>query len=425
VDATPSSHPIRLVVTDDLHRSRLTVFFRWLLGLPHILWLALWSTVAFVIAIINWFATLLRRQSPDGLHEFLAGYLRYATQVEAYLLLAGNPYPGFFVGRPSPYPIDLEIAPPAPQDRRKTGFRIVLAAPALLLAGAFLGGPIAWYSARGFGITGAAAMLVWLATLARGRSPRGLRDLIAWSIGYGAQVGGYLFLLTDRYPYAGPEQHVGAISPPDVDERLPALANGDDLRRSRVTVLLRLPLAFPHLVWLAGWSVLAILAAFANWAATLATGRAPRALARFISAYVRYAAHVGAFLLLVGNPFPGFVGKTGSYPVDLRIDPFQRQHRLITAFRLLLAIPAAIVSGAVGGMLVAVALLGWFASLARAEMPQGLQRAGAYAIGYSAQLNAYALVLTDRYPNSCPQAVFERKASTHGPLDSSEPGAFV
>ena len=106
---TPS-HPIRLVVTDDLVRSRLTVFFRLLLAIPHLFVLALWGTVAFVIAVINWFATLVKGQSPQGLHDFLANYLRYATRVEAYLLLAGNPFPPFFVGsRMSGYPIDLEI----------------------------------------------------------------------------------------------------------------------------------------------------------------------------------------------------------------------------------------------------------------------------------------------------------------------------
>ena len=39
-------HPIRLVVTDDLQRNRLTSFFRLILAIPHIVWLALWSIVA-------------------------------------------------------------------------------------------------------------------------------------------------------------------------------------------------------------------------------------------------------------------------------------------------------------------------------------------------------------------------------------------
>ena len=34
----PASHPIHLVVTDDLSRNRLTVFFRAILVIPHLIW---------------------------------------------------------------------------------------------------------------------------------------------------------------------------------------------------------------------------------------------------------------------------------------------------------------------------------------------------------------------------------------------------
>jgi Domain of unknown function (DUF4389) len=418
------AHPIRLVVSDDLQRSRLTVFFRLLLAIPHLFVLALWSAVAFVIAVINWFATLVKGQSPDGLHDFLAGYLRYATQVEAYLLLAGNPFPAFFVGsRTTGYPIDLEIAGPAPQSRWKTLFRGFLALPAILLSAAFLGGPIAWSLLRGSGVAGTTAFLTWFSALARARSPRGLRDLSAWSIGYGAQVGAYLFLLTDRYPYTGPKAHLGGLEAPEVSERVPELVNNDDYRRSRLTVVLRLPLAFPHLIWLILWTVVAILASIANWFSALAIGHSPRPLARFLSAYIRYATHVGAFLYVAGNPFPGFIGEAGSYPLDIRMDPFARQSRWITLFRLPLMIPAALVSGAAGGIALFAAFLGWFVALARGRMPDGLQAAVAYSLGYSAQLAAYAFVLTDRYPHSSPQGVFVRPVQLT--LESEPPGAFV
>ena len=420
-----TSHPIQLLVIDDLHRSRLTVFFRWLLAIPHLLWLGFWSSVAFVVAIINWFATLAKGRSPEGLHDFLAGYLRYATQIEAYLLLAANPYPAFFVGTARPYPIDLWIDPPAPQNRWKTLFRLILVIPAGLLAGALVGGPIAFGGFRGLGLAGTAAFLVWFAALARGRSPRGLRDAIAWSIGYGAQTGAYLLLLTDRYPFTGPAGHLAGLDAPEVAERLPRLVDTDDLRRSRTTVFLRLPLAFPHIVWLILWTVPALLAAIANWFSALAIGRSPQPLARFLAAYVRYSVHVMSFLFLIGNPFPGFVGKAGSYPIDLTIDPFERQSRWKTLFRLFLALPAALMAAAAGGVLYVVAILGWFVALARGEMPAGLQRAGAYAIGYSAQTNAYAFVLTDRYPHASPQAVLSESNAQLQSLDSEPPGAFV
>ena len=58
----------------------------------------------------------------------------------------------------------------------------------------------------------------------------------------------------------------------------------EDLRRSRVTVFFRLPLAVPHIVWLALWTVLAVIAAILNWFVTLFAGRPAASLHRFLSA---------------------------------------------------------------------------------------------------------------------------------------------
>ena len=133
-------HPVRIVVTDDLHRSRLTVFFRLFLAIPHYIWAVLIGTVVSVCVFVNWFILLIKGRTPDGLHDFIAGYIRYLTHLEAYFLLAANPYPGFYaIGEPT-YPVDLEIDPPERQNRWKTGFRIFLAIPALLVASTLLFG---------------------------------------------------------------------------------------------------------------------------------------------------------------------------------------------------------------------------------------------------------------------------------------------
>jgi hypothetical protein len=92
-------HPIYLEVTDDLRRSRLTVFFRLLLALPHLLWLSLWSIPAWLAVIPQWFITLFAGRPSERLFRFIAVYLRYATHVNAYTLLLANPFPGFR-GRP-------------------------------------------------------------------------------------------------------------------------------------------------------------------------------------------------------------------------------------------------------------------------------------------------------------------------------------
>jgi hypothetical protein len=176
----------------------------------------------------------------------------------------------------------------------------------------------------------------------------------------------------------------------------------DDLRRSRVTVFFRILLFLPHLVWLLLWTIAALVAVIVGWFAALATGRLPGALHRFIAAYVRYATHVSAYLFLTANPFPGFTGAAGSYPIDLEIDPPGPQKRWKTLLRVFLAIPAFFVSGGLNSALLLVGLFGWFVSLVTGRMPAGLRNLGAYAQRYAGQTNAYSLLLTDRYPYSGP-----------------------
>jgi hypothetical protein len=176
----------------------------------------------------------------------------------------------------------------------------------------------------------------------------------------------------------------------------------DELRRSRLTVFFRLVLAFPHLVWLTLWGVVALLAAIVNWFATLIAGTSPQRLHRFLSAYVRYLLQVGSYLYLVGNPFPGFVGAEGSYPIDLHVAARQRQNRWTVAFRLVLALPALVLASAFAGLVVVVAILGWFVGLITGRMPVGLRNAGAFALRYAAQTNAYVLLVSPAYPYSGP-----------------------
>lgn len=385
--------PATIIVTDDLRRSRVTVFFRLLLAIPHFVWLALWTAAALLAAIANWVATLALGRSPAPLYHFLAAYIRYSTHLNAFLFLAANPFPGF-TGRAGSYPVDVEVAPLAPQHRLKTLFRIVLAVPALIFAGGIRGTGVGTFRA-------VVAFLGWFAALVTGRMPRGFRNGAAWGIGYGAQVGAYLFVLSDRYPNSDPAATgIVGVQPP----RPVRLRIDDDRRRSRVTVFFRLLLFVPHYVWLVLWGVAVAVAVLLSWFATLALGRSPAPLHRFVSAYLRYQTHAFAFASLIGNPFPGFVGRPGSYPIDVEIDGPEPQHRLKTLFRLFLALPAAMVSWGLFGVLLIAAFLGWFAALATGRMPTGFRNVGAWALRYSAQVNAYLYLLTDRYPYSGPEA---------------------
>jgi uncharacterized membrane protein (DUF485 family) len=180
-------HPVRLVVTDDLRRNRLTVFFRLILAIPHLVWYVLWSVVAAFAILVNWVGTLINGSSPEGLHKFLAAWVRYSTHLTAYLYLVADPFPGFR-GRLGTYPVDLEIDGPEPQNRWKTGFRFILAIPALILMS------VLQYVIQIIGFLG------WFVCLALGRMPQGMRDLSAYCLRFQAQTYAYAAVLTDRYP---------------------------------------------------------------------------------------------------------------------------------------------------------------------------------------------------------------------------------
>jgi hypothetical protein len=391
--------PVQLLVSDDLKRSRLTVFFRLLLAIPHLIWFSLWGIVALVAVITNWFATLIAGQSPQALHNFLGAYVRYAIHVGAYLFLAADPFPGFLGERG--YPVDVEIAPPRPQNRWTVFFRLLLAVPALIIAGALTSsGARSYGTSYSYGVIAIVAFLGWFAAIALARLPRGLRDVTAYALAYSAQLDAYLFLLTDRYPNSDP-----LVAIPDVPVRGEdpiQLEVSDDLRRSRLTVLVRILLVIPHVLWLIVWTILAYLAAIVNWFATLIRGVSPGELHDFLASYVRYRTHVYAYLFLIANPYPGFVGRIGSYPVEPLIEGPRVQNRWRVFFRAFLALPASLIRAAYGGLLGTMAFLGWFASLVNGRMPLGMRNAGALALRYSAQSSGYVLLLTDSYPYSGP-----------------------
>ena len=179
-------HPVTLIVDDDLRRTRITVFFRLLLAIPHRIWLMIWGCVAEIALVIAWVVALVTGRVPDGLHNFLASFLRYATRVSAYLLLLADPWPPF--SNSQPYPVDAGIEAAAPQGRLGVLFRIVLAVPAILLTYVFRI------------VNNIVAFLSWFYAIIFGRMHEGMRNTSAWLFRYELQTYAYIFLLTDRYP---------------------------------------------------------------------------------------------------------------------------------------------------------------------------------------------------------------------------------
>ena len=144
-DTTPppppaAAYPVTFDVEPQLTgRNRLTVAFRIILAIPHLIivggpgialggggyWFerghpverifssvpgnGVLGAVAFIIAIIAWFAIVFAGTHPRGLWDFARMYMRWRTKAGAYIALLRDEYPPFGEGE---YPVTYEIAYP-------------------------------------------------------------------------------------------------------------------------------------------------------------------------------------------------------------------------------------------------------------------------------------------------------------------------
>jgi hypothetical protein len=175
---------------DYVHRrNRLSSFFRLLLALPILFWVAIYSLVAEIAVVIAWFAIVITGRYPKGIYDFVAGAVRLIATSTAYACLLCDPYPPFNPEPHDAYPVRMQFAGPLPQySRVKTFFRFILAIPILILR--YVIGLL-------LEITSVAA---WFVAWIGGQMPRGLFDVIELAISYTARSDAYLFLLTETYP---------------------------------------------------------------------------------------------------------------------------------------------------------------------------------------------------------------------------------
>ena len=76
-------------------RHRLTVAFRIILVIPHLIALAFLGLAWGLTSILAWFAILFTGRYPEGLYRFGVGVLQWNIRVEAYVLLLHDDYPPF------------------------------------------------------------------------------------------------------------------------------------------------------------------------------------------------------------------------------------------------------------------------------------------------------------------------------------------
>ncbi|MEV4558336.1 DUF4389 domain-containing protein [Kitasatospora sp. NPDC049285] len=184
----------------------------------------------------------------------------------------------------------------------------------------------------------------------------------------------------------------------DRTEWLPALDAPPPEPQNRITVLLRLLLLIPQfiVVWLL--SLVAFVVVVIGWFGALFTGRLPAFAADYLGGYLGYETRVLASVLLMVDRYPPFRFEAADYPVRIELRPGGPLNRLAVFFRLLLAIPAAIVQGLLLAGWWMVSFICWLVVLILGRQPQALFEASAAVLRFRMRFQAYLLMLTSAYP---------------------------
>jgi hypothetical protein len=211
----------------------------------------------------------------------------------------------------TPYAARLQIEYPAHLDRVTTFFRLIWVIPIAIVLGLITAsGSQTVVTATGQQLASAGGgLLVGLACATalmiaiRVRYPRWWFDFARELTRFGARIGAYVALLTDRYPSTVDEQSVHLeVDYPDVKQDL-----------NRWLPLVKWLLAIPHYVVLLFLSIGAVLAIVLAWFAILITGRYPKRLFDYVVGVSRWSLRVSAYaFLLVTDRYPPFSLREGA-----------------------------------------------------------------------------------------------------------------
>ncbi|RST04800.1 DUF4389 domain-containing protein [Streptomyces sp. WAC07149] len=189
--------------------------------------------------------------------------------------------------------------------------------------------------------------------------------------------------------------------PPDAGhpqgEHLPELDVPPPGRQRRWTVLLRLLLLLPQLIVTALLGIAAFFVTIAGWFAALVLGRLPDGVARFLGGFLAYETRVAASAMLLVDRYPPFSFEAPGHPVRIELRPGPL-NRVAVLFRLVLMIPAMIVTGLLQYGWGAVCWVFWLITLVLGRMPAPVFGAVAAVARFRMRYQAYAMMLTSAYP---------------------------
>ena len=181
-------YPVRVDVDYPDRLSRLLIFVKWLLAIPHYVVLFFLGIGAYVVLIIAWFSTIITGTYPEGMFNYLVGVMRWGARVSAYVFLLTDQYPPFSLEDDQSYPLRLDIDYPQQIARWRPLLNWLLVIPAAIVAGVI--GIIAYVC----------VLIAWFAILITGRYPQGMFDVVVISFRWTMRTTAFEYWMTEQYP---------------------------------------------------------------------------------------------------------------------------------------------------------------------------------------------------------------------------------
>lgn len=187
--AAAPSYPFGLDIDPPAPQSRLTIFFRYLLAIPHIIVVGILSLVVEILVVLAWFIIVITGKLPGGFASFVLNVYHWAVRMQAYIYLLTGKYPPFAMGPDAAYPVRFwGEAKLDGRSRLTVFFRLFMVIPHAIVL---------------YILQIVASLLLfigWVAGIFIGRLPGFIHDFVAGYLRWNTRVGAYMLLLTDEYP---------------------------------------------------------------------------------------------------------------------------------------------------------------------------------------------------------------------------------
>lgn len=178
---------LHFTINNPEKHSRLSVFFRPILAIPHVVVGGIWGIFVALLNLIQWIRILITGSRSEGIWNKQNRWLAYATRVKSYQTYLFDAFPAFG-GTAKSEPVTYSFDFRKDAKRLSAFFRFLIAIPASF---------VLLFLSIGAGFI---LIVVWFALMVTGRFPAGMFAFVSKYRQFSARLSAYLMYMTDQYP---------------------------------------------------------------------------------------------------------------------------------------------------------------------------------------------------------------------------------